>query len=236
MAVERNPVEQPGRHPTEEPTEEPTDEPAEDPTHTAGYVPATALGATRFAKGELRAGIVLVVGWAVVGVLTGIAWSRLAPHVVLIATPGGPQFEDPTARSFFTDDLVFLLVTSVLGIVGGVAAWSARRLRGPVMLAGAVLGATACAVIAWRIGHQLGLSAYRKELTGAAPGSRILRPVSLATHSWLMIQPLFAALAYVLLAIWTKKPDLGRSREPEPVDDPEPLDQRDQHESDQFAH
>ena len=158
---------------------------------------------------ELGVGVLAVVILAVLGVGVGCVWAVVSPHVAVVITADGPNWRPNSGDEFFAGEGAFALIAIAVGLLSGIAAWfAARRWRGPVLLAGLVVGSVAGALIAWQVGRQVGLSAYKDLLDSTDVGREFNRPVEVRSKGILLLQPLAAAVAYVWLACWKIQPDL----------------------------
>jgi hypothetical protein len=147
---------------------------------------------------------------SLVGIPLAYVWAHLAPPQLKAVAQNGVLIP-LTAESYHRFDALAIFVALSLGsgFVAGLAVWFLRERRGPVVMAGAVLGSLGAAFLALL-------------LTGAFTGMMYTMPsatklgdvVTIAPKIesvWaVMAQPLATALAYGVLAAWNGMDDLGR--------------------------
>lgn len=196
-------------------------------SYPGGSTPATA--ATHRRPPVRRAALVWVVSVLVIAVLgapLGLLWRALAPSVPVMKTDGGPVLAQPEPEHFIAADGWFTLLGVGLGALVAVAIWfGLRRYRGPAGAVVVTVGMIGAAVLAWRLGREVGLSDYQQLLAAAPSGAHLEKPPDLRAGgvSWLagvvpvlwgvLLAPAFgAAVMYTLLAAWSRYPDL----QPEP--------------------
>lgn len=165
-----------------------------------------------FLRGELRAALLAVLALAVAGVPVGAIWSLVTPHVRIVITAAGPDLLTYETDAFFAGDGSFFLMGLAAGLVAGAVGWLLRRYRGPVLLAAVVLGSLVGAVVAWQVGRHAGLAHYHQLLHSTQVGRQFDKPVALRGKSVLLAQAFMAALTYLVLAVWSSRPDLRGTR------------------------
>jgi hypothetical protein len=168
---------------------------------------------------------------AVLGAPLGWLWSALAPEVPVQVVPGGVVPTEEQPEEFFAADGWFVLLGVAFGVLAAVAVWFLlRRYRGPVALVAVTVGAVGAGLFAWWVGHKIGLSGYRRHVREAATGAHLDRPPELRAKElgwWfgfiprvqgdLLMPAIAAAVAYTMLAAWSRSPSLGRGG---PVESP----------------
>ncbi|WP_433049391.1 DUF2567 domain-containing protein [Dactylosporangium sp. CS-033363] len=171
---------------------------------------------------ELLFALLAAVVVAALGAPFGWLWSKLAPHVELVQTQYGPYPLDPEPEGYWADDGWFVLMSIGMGIVVALAAWFLlRRYRGPLMLAGLVIGSAAASVIAAWLGNKIGWDRYLDLAEHAPVNTHIFRPVKLRTgvsslylgfipwvRGTMLIQALAAAAIYTGMAGFHVSPTL----------------------------
>jgi hypothetical protein len=122
----------------------------------------------------------------------------------------------------------FSLLGLGFGVLATIVIWLVlRRHRGPLGLLAVGVGTLGAAVVAWRIGRQIGLDAYRHALAAAPVDTILNRPPDLRAgrFEWLygfvptlqgnLLLPAFGAIVmYTLLSGWSRWPSLRPEPEP----------------------
>lgn len=179
---------------------------------------------------SVKAGLVAV-SVAASGVLLGLAWYLLAPPARLIKvdaerfTFDGFAPEEPVAA-----DGWFALLGFGFGVIAAVLVWVlARRLRGPIQLAGLALGAIAAGYVAFAVGTNID-TGFEQRWEQAAVNAVVEKPPALAATNMrvclpfldkcvsmrsgsLLVPALGAVVGYSLLAGWSSWPSLRREEE-----------------------
>ncbi|WP_217544522.1 AAA family ATPase [Streptomyces sp. GbtcB6] len=111
-------------------------------------------------KTELREGAVIAVAVAVSGVLLGLLWLWLAPHVPLVGDQSGKSWavylKDSEGEQAAGVDGTFTLLALALGVVSAVVVFLWRRRGGVPLVVGLGVGGLLASVLAWRLGVWLG--------------------------------------------------------------------------------
>lgn len=187
-----------GRHGADEP---------EDPVALSPAALWVGLRASVAWRDLLAAGVLAVV-LAATGVGTGLLWSWIGPHVPVLMTQNGPILAEYYGESSVGQQATFGGLALVVGVLAGPLAYLVRRRRGPIVLIGLAAGCLAAAWISWKVGVWAGQGEYESLLKHAAPGRRFGQPVELDARGLLFLEPLVAVLGYVLVAAWSRFPDL----------------------------
>jgi len=186
-------------------------------------------------RGGLRTEILLALVVAVVvgglGLPLGLLWRAVAPQVEFVMVEGGPVPVQQEPEGFVADDGTYILITTAMGILAAVVVWLLlRRRRGPVLLAGLVVGSIVGGVLTLWLGRHIGYAHYRDLVAHAAVGTHFRRPPDVRSAEvglWfgflpkvqgsVLLQAVAATTAYMMLASFHVEPDLRR---PEPPGDP----------------
>ncbi|RKN50768.1 DUF2567 domain-containing protein [Micromonospora endolithica] len=164
----------------------------------------------------------------VLGVPLGLLWTALAPDTPVRKVAEGAVYAEPQPEQPIAADGWFSLLGLGFGVLVALGLWFAlRRLRGPVGLAAAALGAFGAAVVAWQVGRRIGLDTYQRLLATAPDGQAFGKPVDLRAggvdlvlgvlpvpHGNLLLPAFGAAVTYTLLAGWSRWPSLRPEPEP----------------------
>jgi Protein of unknown function (DUF2567) len=146
---------------------------------------------------------------ALLGLVVGWLWSRLAPPQRMRVLPDR-RVPLPVESYHRFDDLgLFVLLCLGAGLCTGLALWLLRARRGPVVLVAAVLGSFAAAWLATRVGISWAQDHYPLP---AAPnlGDVVSQAPQLESVWGILAWPLATALAYGVLSAWNGTDDLGR--------------------------
>ncbi len=162
------------------------------------------------------------------GAPIGLLWSWVAPKVELVQTAYGPYPVEAAPEGYFADDGWFMIIGAVAGILIAVAAWIVlRRYRGPIVLAGLVVGSAAGAALAAWLGNKIGYAHYADLAANAPVDTHIFRPAKVRAGEagllygvipWvrgsLLIQAVVAAVVYTGLAGFHASPTLTYDPDP----------------------
>lgn len=107
-------------------------------------------------KTEVRDAAVVTVAVALAGVLLGVLWWWLAPHVPLIADDTAVYLKDTEGEQAIGVDGTFTLLALAFGAVSAVVVFLARRRGGVPLVVALAVGGVLGSLLAWRIGIWLG--------------------------------------------------------------------------------
>ncbi|MEU8027012.1 AAA family ATPase [Streptomyces sp. NPDC049099] len=170
--------------------------------------PAGAPGEARYEqdgpgmKTEVRDAAVITVAVALGGVLLGLLWWWLAPHVPLVGDRAGGGWvvylKDSEGEQAVGVDGTFTLLGLGFGLVSAVAVFLLRR-RGGVPIAVALgLGALLGSLLAWRLGAWLGPeSDVLAHAKAVGKGVTFSAPLKLGAKGALLAWPLAALLVHL---------------------------------------
>ncbi|KOV71174.1 ATPase AAA [Streptomyces sp. MMG1121] len=183
--------------------------------------PAGAPGAGRHEqdgpgmKTEVRDAAVITVAVAVAGVLLGLLWWWLAPHVPLIGDAVDKSWvvylKDSEGEQAIGVDGTFTLLALGFGLVSGAAVFLLRRRGGVPVVVALGVGALLGSLLAWRLGIWLGptsdVIAHAKQV---GKGVTFSAPLKLGAKGALLAWPLAALIVHLGLTA------LFGPRDPEP--------------------
>ncbi|MFI9252268.1 AAA family ATPase [Streptomyces sp. NPDC053069] len=170
--------------------------------------PAGAPGEARYEqdgpgmKTEVRDAAVITAAVALGGVLLGLLWWWLAPHVPLVGDRAGGGWvvylKDSEGEQAVGVDGTFTLLGLGFGLVSAVAVFLLRR-RGGVPIAVALgLGALLGSLLAWRLGAWLGPeSDVLAHAKAVGKGVTFSAPLKLGAKGALLAWPLAALLVHL---------------------------------------
>ncbi|GLW97332.1 hypothetical protein [Microtetraspora sp. NBRC 16547] len=146
---------------------------------------------------ELVTLAVTVLALAALGVAAGLVWSAVAPVSTFVLTDSGPHLADPESQTLIAADGWFAVITGVLGLTSGAAAYFLTHRRAPV---GAVLGVTGGGLLGAYIAFQVGSATAGTMIQAAPPGGlRTTESLGLTAHGVLLIWALLAAAIFWVL-------------------------------------
>jgi hypothetical protein len=164
---------------------------------------------------EIRAGLwalLVVVG---LGLLGGVVWGLLAPAETVVISQRGSLLLTGESGHQFDAIAIFLCFAGVLGAVAAIGAWQWRRMRGPILFAGMLIGAAVGGAAMWLVGDQVARWRHPKaidphlyQVVSAAP--------TMSSDAALFAAPFVAAFMLAVLVILSPSDDLGSGRGPQP--------------------
>ncbi len=167
----------------------------------------------RGSRADVRAGLVLALALALLGLSAGLLWWWLAPRADFRVTsaagdvaPVGGGLVSP--ELFMSDDGVYVLLLAGLGLLAGAGSWWLRARRGVVLVVALAGGMLLASVGAWQVGAALGRGPSAEELRTV--GAVVTTALDLNALAALAVGPFVAVLAYLVPAVLTARDDLGR--------------------------
>ncbi|WP_028803167.1 hypothetical protein [Streptomyces sp. 142MFCol3.1] len=107
-------------------------------------------------KTEVREAAVITVVVALTGLLLGVLWWWLAPHVPLIADDSAVYLKDTEGEQAIGVDGTFTLLALAFGAVSALVVFLVRRRGGVPLVVALAVGGLLGSLIAWRLGVWLG--------------------------------------------------------------------------------
>jgi hypothetical protein len=154
----------------------------------------------------LRTGAVTAVVMAVLGPLAGWIWSSVSPDVKYVVLQGKPLLADPEGQGPIGIDGRFALIGAVAGIVCGLVAYAAGGRRNDIpLILGLVVGGVAASLLAWKVGHHIGLDDFKTSVRHAKDGTVVTGVADLRAKGVLMFWPLLAVAVYAGLELIVKR-------------------------------
>jgi hypothetical protein len=149
---------------------------------------------------QLRIAAVTVAATAVLGALAGLLWAAISPHVKYVSVQGKVFLVDPESPALIGRDGRFALITAGLGLACGIVAYlAAGRDNDLALVAGLVVGGVVAALLAWRVGHLIGLDTFHR-MVRAGDRTRVFDgPPELTARGVLVCWPFVALVTFGLL-------------------------------------
>jgi hypothetical protein len=151
---------------------------------------------------------------SVLGLPLGVLWQHLAPNIPVLVVSDGAVYDDSQPEQFMGGDGWFVVLGLLFGILLAVLTWTlCRRLRGPLSLLVLAVGGSVAAILAWKVGREIGVTEYLAGLHSAPEGTHLSKPNDLRIEvlQWwppklagvLLIPALGSTLAITLMAAWS---------------------------------
>jgi hypothetical protein len=153
-------------------------------------------------KTEVRDAAVITVATAVAGVLLGLLWWWLAPHVPLVGDRVGGGWvvylKDSEGEQAVGVDGTFALLGLGFGVVSAVAVFLLRRRGGVPVVVALGVGALLGSLLAWRLGAWLGPeSDVLAHAKAVGRGVTFSAPLKLGAKGALLAWPLGALVVHL---------------------------------------
>ncbi|UPZ31781.1 AAA family ATPase [Streptomyces sp. LRE541] len=194
--------------------------PHHQPPHDAWQAPPAGYGLGHQEDGpgmktELREAAIVAVAMAAGGLLLGVLWWWLAPHVPLVSDDTTVYLKDTEGEQAIGVDGTFTLLALALGLVSALAVFLLRRRGGIALVVALTVGGVLGSLVAWRLGIWLGptqdVVAHAKE---AGKGVTFDAPLELGAKGALLAWSVSALLVHLGLTA------LFAPRDPDPFDSP----------------
>ncbi|MEU1554452.1 hypothetical protein [Streptomyces scabiei] len=147
-----------------------------------------------------EAAVVTVVTALAGGVLLGLLWWWLAPHVPLVSDGSAVYFKDTEGEQAVGVDGTFVLLALGAGALSALVVFLLRRHGGVPLVVALTVGGLLGGVLAWRLGVWLGpetdVAARAKEV---GQGVTFSAPLKLAAKGALLVWPMAAMLVHLCL-------------------------------------
>ncbi|MFI0349623.1 hypothetical protein [Actinomadura sp. 9N407] len=151
---------------------------------------------------------------ALLGIPAGLLWAEISPKVTYIVVQGRALLAEPEGQGPIGVDGRYAVITAVAGLVCGVAAYLAGGRRNDLALLFALtVGGLAGSLLAWRLGHQIGLGGFQDAVRRAPDGRTVTGAAQLRATGLLFAWPLVAVAVYGALEAVLKRLPAGDSRD-----------------------
>ncbi|WP_285694137.1 hypothetical protein [Actinomadura sp. NBRC 104412] len=165
--------------------------------------------------GTLRTWAVTTAIIAFLGVPAGLLWAEISPKVTYIVIRGQAVLADPEGQAPIATDGRFALIAVAAGLACGIAAYLAGgRGNDLPLLFGLAAGGLAASLLAWRLGHHIGLDGFQRAVRRAPDGRLVTGAAQLRATGIVVFWPVLSVLAYELLELVVRRlpPGDGRKR------------------------
>ncbi|MFC5751152.1 hypothetical protein [Actinomadura rugatobispora] len=143
---------------------------------------------------------------ALLGAPAGLLWTEISPKVTYIVVQGQALLAEPEGQGPIGVDGRFALVAVVAGVLCGVGGYLAGgRGNDLPLIFGLAAGGLAASLVAWRLGHQIGLDAFQRAVRRAPDGRTVTGVAQLRATGILVFWPLLAVAVYGVLEVLVKR-------------------------------
>jgi hypothetical protein len=152
---------------------------------------------------QVLTGTVTALVIALLGVPLGLLWQAISPAARYAVVAGKPVLADPETQALISTDGRFAVLAVLSGALCGVGAYllAGRTARGAdlILVTGLAAGGIAAALVAWRVGHHVGLDTYQRLVARAADGTMVTGTADLHAVGVVVFWPVAAVGAFGLL-------------------------------------
>ncbi|MFL4903542.1 AAA family ATPase [Streptomyces sp. NPDC002514] len=156
-------------------------------------------------KTEVRQAALVTVAMVLGGVLLGLLWWWLAPHVPLVGDEVDKKWvvylKDSEGEQAIGVDGTFTLLAAAFGVLSAVVLFLVRRRGGVPLVVGLAVGALVGSLLAWRLGVWLGptkdVIAHAKEV---GKGVTFSAPLKLGAKGAVLVWPIAALVVHLGLS------------------------------------
>ena len=210
--------------PMPEPLPEPLPGPPAD-ADEADDAPPRSLD-LRAVRTDLLLAVALIAGSAVLGLLMGLLWEKVAPKVPLYADSSDIYLSDPEGEQAITADAYFAIIGAVIGLLlAALTYWRTRaRQVGVGVPVGLALGGLLGGYLAMRLGVHLGPSSnIIATAKSVALGKTFYGPLAVTAKGVLLAWPAVALITLIVLtSSFSPKPSDPESAWAAPTPTPSP--------------
>jgi hypothetical protein len=167
--------------------------------------------------------VLVLVAYALVGVVSGIVWERVWTPPAEIVQQHNPYYLDyGSLRRVFTGTGLYVLVGGAASAVVALGVSLLTRRRELFTLLAVVLGSTIAALLMWKVGVRVGPADPKAAAATAADGTRLSGNLAVSGRSPFLIWPMTSL--FVLALVFFAWPG-ANSVDPEPPPaDPQPAE------------
>jgi hypothetical protein len=143
---------------------------------------------------------------ALLGIPAGLLWTEISPKVTYIVIQGQAVLAEPEGQGPIAVDGRFALIALVAGLAcGAVASLAGGRGNDLPLLFGLAAGGLAASLLAWRLGHQIGLDGFQRAVRRAPDGRMLTGAAQLRATGIVVFWPAVSVAAYGLLELVVRR-------------------------------
>ena len=151
--------------------------------------------------------LVFLAGAVIAGAVGGLLWSAVTPRsTYTIRDDLAASITERGHAAVVASDVMFAVITGVLGIIIGIVGWAVLQRRGVLVTFVPPIAAFAAALMAWRLGTGVGEGNFAEQVAVARPGDVVSIDLTLRSMSALLVAPLAAVTPVMLLAAFWPEP------------------------------
>ena len=162
-------------------------------------------------RAERRAGLLVVLGCAVGGVLVGVVWRLVVPLAVLEKDATG-VLQVGGAETEVAADGWFAVCAALAGVLAAVAAALLLRSGRLGAVVGLTLGGLVGALVAWRVGLLLSPPEITASAKEARVGDTFEGPLRMSAYGVLLAWPMAAVITFFAIVAGLDVESYGRDR------------------------
>lgn len=147
--------------------------------------------------GAVRASLVTLVAFVLLGCLAGWLWAKWADPAQFVVVADNAAMSELEAGQEFGVDVIYSAIAAATGLLaGGLLGWRYSS-AGWLIPVTVTISATVAAVIAWRLGVALGPPQPLSALEGARAGDLVPEQLDVHAKGLLLLWPIAALLGVV---------------------------------------
>jgi hypothetical protein len=152
----------------------------------------------------MRTGLATAVFLTLLGIPVGLIWEAVAPRPKFVIAAGTTVIADPESQAFIAADGWYSVLTGTVGLAGGLAGYLLvvkfkDRLGELALVLGLAAGGLAGALVAWWMGHSVGLDTFEQLVRTGQDGTPVTGALDLRSSAAVLVWPLLAVMVFGLL-------------------------------------
>lgn len=146
--------------------------------------------------------VTTTVGFVLLGLLVGWLWSVLAHPPEFTVVRGNGVMDEVQAAHQFQMTVTFTWLSASAALIWGAVCSVRFSVTGWPQVVTTVAASTVAGVIAWRLGVLLGPPSPEGAIRSASVGDKIPTRLILDSHGILLVWPVVALVAFVVVLTW----------------------------------